>query len=86
MTREQIIERGKNAQFLMDTPQFAATTKALRDHYFEMLCATAPEMGDQREHFHKMIYLWDDMEKFMKKWSTAAQDELDRDNRVIPTA
>ncbi|WP_368516659.1 hypothetical protein [Rhizobium sp.] len=86
MTREQIIERGKNAQFLLDTPQFRATTKALREHYFELLCTTNPKMGEEREQFHQMIYLWDNMEKFLDKWSDEGALEANRANIVIPTA
>ena len=86
MTKEQIIERGKNAQFLLDTPQFHATTKALRAHYFDMLCTTNPKMKDEREQFHEMIYLWDNMEKFLGKWSDEAALEANRASIVIPTA
>lgn len=83
--RNELIERGKNAQKLLDSEFFAKTIQALKQHACDQLCKTAPDDARGRELLHAQMLNWNLCNDTLKKWSQTANYLIDGE-RAVPEA
>lgn len=85
---EVVIERGRDAERLLENPTFVAVMNDLSNWHVAAMIASPPGSsgGEVREHHHRMTFALREIEETLKGYRDAAAEllrnaEEDRDHR-----